>query len=159
MKARLITHTHVACPNCGEEAGRVDHLFPQAPVSTSWYCDSCGREYAVKVNSPAEIEVEVRDGQHIDTHDLLMIPPRDTPVYFVVKGMELRRPGDTPEDAGSKQYLYEEHSCPTNHVRCEAIISDGDEDPHGVFEFVRSVPSGDDEPETWAEVFPEVATP
>jgi hypothetical protein len=85
----------------------------------------------------------------IDTLDLLRLPATP-PVYFVVKGCRL-------VDSPDRTYFYEEHSCPTNYVQCEAIICDGDDDPHGVFEFVRSVdvPDDYDGKANWRALFPE----
>ena len=45
------------------------------------------------------------------------------------------------EEQESERYFFEEHSCPTNWLRdCVTVIEDGDPDPHGFMEFVRSVP-------------------
>lgn len=91
--------------------------------------------------------------KHYKTLNLLVIPPRDKPVYFVVEG--IAAVGDPPGEG--KDYFYEEHSCPTNYVECEAIIYEGDEDPHGVFQFVRAVAAPDDGPDLgeWRDIFPE----
>jgi hypothetical protein len=69
------------------------------------------------------------------------------------------RHNDVEDSEDSTRFFYEEHSCPTNHVRCETIISEGDPDPHGIFTFVRRI----DRPETlencgdhqFLELFPE----
>lgn len=58
------------------------------------------------------------------------------PLYFVVKHGEF----STPDDIDGWEYFVEEHNCPTNMVRCAAIIDGEDTDPHGVFEFVQFVP-------------------
>lgn len=155
MKALLIAHTHVCCPHCGEEAGRVDHLFDDREWREAgpWYCESCGDAYKVRVNSPTDIEVEPVAGHKIDTFVLLKIEPQEKPVFFVVKGLQI----GTREE-GHERYYYEEHSCPTNYVRCEAIISESDSDPHGIFSFVRSIPipeENEPDQEDWALFFPE----
>lgn len=140
MLAKLETETmtYVSCPHCGKRAGRIDHLFgDRLPRSWGpWYCDECGGAYEGTVVSPTEIAIEKRDGRRkIDTLDLLMIPARAEPVYLVLNSW--RWEGD--EDHG-KEYFYEEHTCPTNWTdQIEAFILDGDADPHGVAQFVRTV--------------------
>lgn len=154
MKARLVERFHVVCPHCGEEDGRVDHLFDRPPASFGpWYCETCRRGYVGRVFAPNDVEVEPHPGFIEDTLDLLVIQPQDRPVYFVVKGIAMNGERD------GKKYFYEEHSCPTNYVRCEAIISEGDSDPHGLFEYVRTVPLpegwDDDGNQPYFDLFPE----
>jgi hypothetical protein len=57
------------------------------------------------------------------------------PVYFVVEGCAIH---DANEPL-NHSYFYDEHSCPTNYVQVAAIMTREDDDPHGVFEYVRSV--------------------
>lgn len=93
------------------------------------------------------------------TLDLIKLYDRDgDAVFFVVSGLATDdgRDGDPLDNS----YTYEEHSCPTNYVPVEAIMQRNDADPHGVFEYVRSVwmPSdyqGNDE-EMIMELFPEI---
>ena len=67
---------------------------------------------------------------------LLKLAPRSEPVFFVVKQQAM--------DDEHAKYFFEEHGCPANFIECEAIVADGDTDPHGLFEFVRSCPEPDD---------------
>jgi ribosomal protein L37AE/L43A len=173
--ARTSTRIHVHCPNCGEEDIRVDHLFgdKHRPVSFGpWSCKHCGRSYQGRVLEGNAVEVAVRDEQDIPTLSLLVLKPEDAPVFFVVKGsrsVNPNRPSDRDEHE-SNRFLYEEHSCPTNFIRCEAIIADSDSDPHGVFEYVRTVdcpphpddnnsdrawPDDNDSDRAWYAIFPE----
>lgn len=59
-------------------------------------------------------------------------------VWFVSEGVTQLEKGDEidPLDAS---YFYNEHTCPTNFIRCEAIVHDGNIDEHGVFTYVRSL--------------------
>ena len=90
---------------------------------------------------------------------LLKLEVKKGPVFFVIED-EYGEHEDGPLQ-GDKAYQYEEHSCPTNWLRhCVAVIEDGDEDPHGFLEHVRSVrvpdtcdPSCED---GWISLFPEV---
>ena len=61
------------------------------------------------------------------------------PVTLLVKGMALL-PHNNEED--HQRFFYDEHTCPTNFMPnvVKVIDADGDEDPHGVFAFVKSEP-------------------
>lgn len=65
---------------------------------------------------------------------LLVLPPQDKPVYFVI-AKEAH-----PEYDGDDQlkFLYESHSCPTNWLEPIHIVHDGDNDPHGLLRYVGS---------------------
>lgn len=60
------------------------------------------------------------------------------PVYFVVEGVchLVDRPGEDHFDA--ERYYYDDHSCPTNYVPVEAVFTPCEDDPHGVFDYVRT---------------------
>jgi hypothetical protein len=58
-----------------------------------------------------------------------------SPVYFIVEGVGHTNYGGIEDN----DYFYDEHSCPTNYVPVEAIFTPDDDDPHGVFEYVRTV--------------------
>jgi hypothetical protein len=50
---------------------------------------------------------------------------------------------DDPEAENHARYFYDEHTCPTNFMgEVEKVIdpADGDEDPHGIFAFVKMEP-------------------
>lgn len=65
-------------------------------------------------------------------YDILRLPPQEKAVYFVVEAF-------LPDDLETTEYHYEEGSCPSDFFhRLEKIITDGDTDPHGLFEFVRT---------------------
>lgn len=57
-------------------------------------------------------------------------------LFFVVEG---RAEFDSLDKIREyDRYFYEEHTCPTNFIRTEAIVTDGDFDAHGVFRYVDS---------------------
>ncbi len=91
-----------------------------------------------------------------DELSLLRFDGKDGPVYFVIKGLATKAGGDAAMQS-SAAYRYEEHSCPTNWLRdCVAVIEDGDEDPHGFLDHVRTVQVPKDfEPQSWRDLFPE----
>jgi hypothetical protein len=92
---------------------------------------------------------------------LLKLETADGPIFFVIDGRHLESAPD--EAQGDNRYFYEEHSCPTNWLRnCVMVVKDGDCDPHGFLEFVRSVdvapdfdPTGMDGDDRVATLFPE----
>lgn len=167
MKPKLITQTYVVCPNCGEGEKRVDHLFDQGPRTRpfgTWYCEECGHGYDGTVDADNNVDIEITDKRKVITLDLLVMPPQSSPVYFVVEGM--RFPGlyyksQVEEYAGAK-FWYEENTSLTNFIPCEAIISKGVSDPHGLFELVRRIdrPADCEEPErAFTEPFEADASP
>ncbi len=130
------TKTYAVCPACGADAGMVDHLLGQT-LETSWYCDSCGQRYRLAFKSDRTVEVTLTNGRKVTTMDVLVLKPQAKPVYFVVEGMRFEGEGDDDKDENeSKQFIYEEHSCPTNWLKPVLMSYDGDHDPHGVIEYV-----------------------
>jgi len=80
-------------------------------------------------------------------------------VYFVVQGIGNADDAELVDEHG--RYIYDDHSCPTNYIPITAIMTRYDSDPHGCFEYVRTVwlPIGldPDEPEGGIrEIFPEI---
>jgi len=61
----------------------------------------------------------------------------DQPVTIETEGVMV---GQTSETAS--EYFYNEHTCPTNFLRhvIRIIDAEGDDDPHGIFQFVSEKP-------------------
>jgi len=154
-------HTYVACPDCGEKAGRVDHLIDderkryyrgKTQRVGPWSCDECGAGYALTVtyddpypdlkpgNMTPRIAVErVPDEDRVDTLTLLRFPDRPD-AYLVVAGT--RKASDPPGE--NQRYFYDEHTCPTNYLDIEAIWDGANDDPHGIFAYVATIDRPDD---------------
>lgn len=108
------------------------------------------------------------DGRPFDLV-LLKIEPDALPVYFVVRHRRFPEHGvkGSEEQADHDEYFFNEHTCPTNWTDdIVAVISEGDEDPHGFARFVRSIKppddmdwNGDGHDGTWVDLFPETAPP
>lgn len=84
--------------------------------------------------------VSVGSAQHPDmfkTLVLLKITGPEEPVYFIVEGCAQFE--DLAEVNDHNTYFYEEHTCPTNFIRIEAVFTPEDDDPHGTFEHVATV--------------------
>lgn len=165
MKAKLQTQTFVACPNCGEGSHRVDHLFGRFPASFGpWNCRACTRDFRGVINAPDDVELEPVDSHTIRTFVLLELSPQKGSVYFVVEGMRFIGRGGSTDQAEHDRFFYEEHSCPTNFIRCERIIADGNTDPHGLFDYVSTIdkPKMEDDEcvrldPFWQKLFPQTA--
>lgn len=63
-------------------------------------------------------------------YHLLVLPPQDKPVYFIVESP------DYDQTDSQRKFLYESHSCPTNWLNPIHISHDGDNDPHGLIRYV-----------------------
>lgn len=96
---------------------------------------------------------------------LVKIAGTKPPVYFIIDQpfWAHNDQPDTAEHNDHETYWVEEHTCPTNICPVEAIIWDGDADPHRVFEYVahRPQPHGDHEIaqygiDDWRAIFPEL---
>ncbi len=64
------------------------------------------------------------------TYELLVLPPQDKPVYFIVER------DATNQDDGDRKFLYESHSCPTNWLDPVFMSHDSDSDPHGLIRYI-----------------------
>lgn len=133
----LVTQLFLVCPNCGERKERVDHIAVGRSAGP-WACGFCHRYYRFVRTGPETVEVE-------------QLEQRETPVTVTLRSrtvppitlkLHTWKYGHSQEDSAEEyaehqRYFYNEHTCPTNFMRnVEKIVFEGDEDPHGVFEFV-----------------------
>lgn len=155
-----VTTTYVVCPHCQKNSGcTLDHLIEKR-IRTNWgpwYCKECGCGFTGTVSEIGKVAVEKYAGSFTRQLNLLCIPPQDKPIYLVTSD---RHPTDR-EWEGTR-YYYEEHSCPTNWLKCIELISiNGDQDPHGLIRYIASVKHDpaktDDTNYDWSETFPQIA--
>lgn len=139
-KAKTITEVKhfIECPHCAKSKTRVDHLFSEKKGEIffgPWYCDECGLSCRGKVIG-SDVYVEKCDKSKQNSIVFL----RNGNVLLAVKGMYF----DGDRDDGFYKYYYGEHgTCPTNYLgEVEMVIdlNNGNTDPHGIFEFVGSIP-------------------
>jgi predicted RNA-binding Zn-ribbon protein involved in translation (DUF1610 family) len=141
MTADIKMDPHIVCPSCGDdEHFRCEHIlaFPIGRRFGPWHCQSCGHAI-VGTRTADGIDIEPSAERKIATIDVLVLKPQKTPVYFIVEGMRFEGGRDHDplrDEADSKQFFYEEHSCPTNWFKPVMVYHDGDADPHGLIEFV-----------------------
>jgi len=143
-KAVTSTKTFVHCPNCGEQAGSIDHLFEYGrEFKATWGCDSCGSSYDLLVDGRERVEVGINNarGAAVPCLHVLALRPKPYPVFAVISAKDYGREGqDKAEPFASAEYFYNEHTCPTNWTGdIEMLIAKGDGDPHGLFEYVESI--------------------
>lgn len=142
MKAELVEQKtqYIKCPFCGDQSSfSITHLLEGDTTFGPWYCDECGQSIRGEVKS-GSVEIEKHTAVKIDTLDLLCIPPRDKPVYFVVAGSKISPRDNRDEELGHTKFFYEEHTCPTNWLgEVLEVVDRGDRDPHGLFEYMGSI--------------------
>jgi hypothetical protein len=91
-------------------------------------------------NAALLVPVDSKHEFHTDmfkTLDLLSLTTTDGPIYFIIQGCA--KFCEISELNERHEYFYEEGQCPTNFIRIEAIFTPNDDDPHGLFTFIRSV--------------------
>lgn len=126
---------YIRCPGCGKSEHQVSHL--PLGTETAWYCDDCGVRFRLRVISADCVNCEVIP---VESKEKRLVTLRSAgPVTLLVEGMVLL-PNDDEE--GHERFFYDEHTCPTNYMRkvVKVIDAEGDEDPHGVFAFVKLEP-------------------
>jgi hypothetical protein len=138
MKPLERTIRYFPCPICNKDEFRVDHLKNTGkPQPFKWNCSTCGRTTSF-VYMDGDIQ-DVKDaGDCVPKLVLLELRPEDLKktLRLLVKGYRHHRSdGDYSDDA----YYYEGHTCPTNYLRdVQKVYLGDDDDPHGLFRFVRS---------------------
>jgi len=143
VKAQIYTKHYIVCPHCqGDTGSYIDHLLEdKLPKEVGpWSCDACGNYFELVINSATDIDIKLLDYKRVEKLEvLLVLPPQDKPLYVVVEGMDFVKKGEAMDL--DKSYFYNEHSCPTNWLKADRIYFDGDADPHGLFRFVRAIPT------------------
>lgn len=146
MPGRVLTLHHIACPECGQPHGSIDHLVKDAsargaPVPAGpWFCDGCGRGFNVLVYADATASVELLEERLVKTAALLRLRDSgDHPLHIVVHDTCTNYLGDpaSQETRDAERYLYEDHLCAEDILhRVERVIANGDADAHGLFQLV-----------------------
>lgn len=131
------TTRHARCLECAGDLGEVDHLVALAHGAHEagpWYCRSCGRAHALRVQGDGKVELRTEAARQVPTSVLLRLRAEKLPLYIIVEGQRLE--SEIADDG--LRYLYEEHQCPTNIMPVAAVIAGPDQeaDAHGLFEFI-----------------------
>jgi len=132
------TKQYVACPHCGDDTHSISHLLGENTTFGSWYCDSCGHSFGGKIEN-GRVFIKKEDKTKYKNFVIL----RHDKVILVVEGMHF----EPKINYDTQRYLYDEHTCPTNYMKHVKIVMDLetlDTDPHGIFEYVTTIPYVDE---------------
>lgn len=139
-----VTQT-ITCPDCGKGRFTLVRAIHKGRFFGPWYCDRCGAGWTGEGWDGGRTVVLQRwKDRTVATDVTLKLPPQTGPVRFIVRGMRFLPADGSPdpdteeERAEQDRYFYEEHDCPSNWLGCEVIGPDGDEDPHGLFRWVKT---------------------
>lgn len=152
VKAQIVTTIHAVCPACSEGQFGIDHTPGRYGP---WGCSACGARWMFDIEGS---DVTMTRAAIDDQPGWLVvrIGEAEPPVYAVVDHpFYAHSAGETPDErTDHTRYWVEEHTCPTNIIRVEAFVTEGDDDPHGLLSFVAHLPrlpGEDSEPEEgWA---------
>lgn len=134
----VITERKVACPECNQHKWHIEHLFEKRFDNREciWSCDKCSARFKFLVVKGV---FTMTPTEQDSTRCLVLLRHRhDKKTLIVVKGYT-HGSDDYITEAGHKRYFYEEHTCPTNFLGVLKISREGDQDYHGIFEYVRHV--------------------
>ena len=137
-----ITKTHIVCPGCSKPDNTIDHFLEfNNPVSTQWYCDRCGEQYSFTVTKQND-ELIVSDLKLTGNKKkkcLILLKHDD--IGLVIKGSNFSSGYNLQQE-----YFYNEHTCPVNYmseVKEVFDLKNQDIDPHGIFEYIGTLPYDD----------------
>lgn len=147
IKTSITTNIH--CPNCDNVVAKIDDGDVLANLNdkmgrehhNTYDCQVCGNDYSVVLKDGIH-ELEINNTPMSKrTLDLLKFYDSKKPFYLVVDGYthKYKVGDDYKYKIGNLEYYYGEHTCTINFIRTCGISYNGNTDPHGLFEFVRSV--------------------
>lgn len=144
MKVSIETETkhHVTCPNCNNHRWSVGHMLHRKK-SWEWSCDECYSQFDFNCVDDG-IELTQVPTTSISGAALVKYcgnTIQDQLFFIVEVYFSFDKEGKLdPDWEDNKRYYIQQHTCPTNLISCQAIIHNGDTDPHGVVQYVRSAP-------------------
>lgn len=141
------TKTYIVCPHCKEDKTLVSHLFQEAErwkTFGTWYCDKCGGSYKGCLKN-GQVYVE----KLTQTYKRTCVFLKKDNMILIVKG------GQHSNLENNDRYFYEEHTCPTNYLKSVEVIVDTNRentDPHGIFEYLGTIPYQDFNEKPYEEI-------
>ncbi len=131
MKQKPTYLPHVACPSCGF-LSVID--YTTIGQEYTWWCgnDECGKQYKWIQNENGSIDAEPTGITVRKNSVLLKLEPQKETIFLTVKG--------TKDTRDNEEYYYNEHACPVSFLQnAEELFLGKREDPHGLFQYVRSI--------------------
>lgn len=137
VSKHYITCPYEDCGATGEEGpGPVTHLLDCDTFFGPWYCKKCHRAVTGTVRK-GEVSISKNNQSSKPTLDLLRLDPLPQSLFLIAKGLVW----NDKIDPSGKEYYYEQHTCPINYFHdAEVVIFGNDNDPHGLFRYVKSIP-------------------
>lgn len=138
-----IQRTSVVCPKCKDHIHvhwYVNYLLSDRKKAEGkeptfeQTCKGCDTSYEFFVHSPTDIDYKVIDPKQY--YGLMLVKRPDEELYMVVEQAYYVRSGVISLD---QEYWVNSGTCPTNWFKVLLVAEDGDPDPHGCFEWVRSL--------------------
>ena len=121
------------CAACGEYSFKYHPDSHRGSTSFRWVCDECRAEMSLVFSDGGQSVEQTPTGRRCE-RTVALLAMRNNPRFMLIrKGLAW------DGDLSSKQFFYEEHTCPSNLLKSEEIIADGEVDPHGIFELVEEV--------------------
>lgn len=135
------TRTYASCEACGSEreldVTRALTTEPYHPTA----CSRCGATHRFKRDADGlTVMLLPEDKWNVPAWLIVRIEGSSPPVYFVIDQPIYAHSRFDPELEEIERFYIEESTCPTNTIRVNTIIVDGDTDPHGVLEYMGHVP-------------------
>ena len=123
------------CTNCNNHEFTITHLMNKKWKGNfgPWHCDNCGVSFNGEFRNK---KLYIERANSTIKKDTLVCLKKDN-IYLIVKGICL------DDSIEHDEYHYEEKTCPTNYLSRVMVIidaEDGDTDPHGIFEYVETIP-------------------
>lgn len=137
--ALVLVKYKLLCPECNAEVitHDVNQKYDTFPHSLGTHsCENCdARHQWLVLHDRSVVSVPLPPSEYSGL-SLLRYYDLEKELWLVIRDTFYVREGVIDMD---KVYRYEEGTCPTNYLRVEQIVADGDSDPHGVFMFVRGI--------------------
>jgi len=139
---------------CGHhEQHSISHLDEREGASFGpWYCDSCEISWWGKFGN-GKWNIRPNKDRRLRKTTACVKFGGSHPFFILTESSQFTDNGFW-SSGGNDRYYFEEHTCPVNILRsAQNIIYDGDDDRHGLFEYIGSGKriEDDESPFDWAK--------
>lgn len=166
----------LTCPHCGQYKFFVTPPDPFAVSDFQRVCEVCSSHWDVHLTPQEATFTPAAKPAAVYGFALLVYTGGGLPQYVIVRTAidPQHHNGSLKAAMEHLHFRYEEHTCPTNFMQVEHVVLNGDNDPHGIYAFVRFVSNQEIKDrynltwgqfvgfqfsgagiEYWAEIFPE----